>query len=222
MTDRRIGFGGNLAGFTKSHLLNLYIQAELKFNNGSDLISWDLSEASNDNFVLSRSDVDKLTLTPSGNLTVTGDITAQGGDLFLIDSTTSVSSSVASIALRLNSNVMLDINDSTNLAVMNSDTTINGQVIVNDSSSLASIQLTNSSSGTGASNGAFIELDTIQVNFENKETGGFAFIDSSAAEIFTILDSGNVGIGTAGPLQNLHINDTTTSSFIQLTNTTSG
>ena len=74
MSNQRIGFGGALNGMTKSHLLNLFISDQLKFNNGGDLISWDLQEALNDDFVISRDGTDILTLTPTGDLTVIGSI----------------------------------------------------------------------------------------------------------------------------------------------------
>ena len=74
MSNQRLGFGGALNGMTKSHLLNLFISDQLKFNNGGDLISWDLQEALNDDFVISRDGTDILTLTPTGDLTVIGSI----------------------------------------------------------------------------------------------------------------------------------------------------
>lgn len=152
--------------------------------------------------------------SPLFSLDVNGDVLIQGGDLFLLDADNGVSASPVSIALRLNTNIVLDINDSTGIAAINSNTTINGNLIVNDSSSLAFIQLTNSSSGTGASNGALIELDTIDINFENMETGGFNFINSSSSNVLRILDNGNVGIGTNNPQTLLHINDTTTTTTV--------
>jgi hypothetical protein len=47
-------------------------------------------------------------------------------------------------------------------------------------------------------------------------------VDGSNQERFRITEAGNVGIGTASPVANLHVNSSTTESVLQLTTSTSG
>ena len=86
----------NLAGFTRSHLLDLIIQGELKLNSNGDTGLYSIKEeSSTSNLIITRTtsgtEVTIFTLTPAGNLTITGSISFGSLEItgdFTVDTTT--------------------------------------------------------------------------------------------------------------------------------------
>ena len=95
---------------------------------------------------------------------------------------------------------------------------------VNSGSSSGYIQLVNTNSGTGASNGLEIKLDSggAHVDFTNRENGYMRFLTNNT-ERMRIDNSGNVGIGTSSPNYGLHLNDSADATVrFQMTNSNTG
>jgi hypothetical protein len=67
------------------------------------------------------------------------------------------------------------------------------------------IRLTHQLSGTSFSDGAYFGLDGNNVLFNNAENGDIIFSHSGSVSELKIALNGNVGIGTASPLDKLHV-----------------
>ena len=81
--SNNISNGVSLAGFTRSHLLDLVIQGELKLNSNGDTGLYSIKEeSSTSNFIITRQtpsgETTLFTLTPTGTLTITGGLTITG------------------------------------------------------------------------------------------------------------------------------------------------
>ncbi|WP_291810295.1 tail fiber domain-containing protein, partial [Limnobacter sp.] len=86
---------------------------------------------------------------------------------------------------------------------------------VNSGSSSGYIQLVNTNSGTGASNGFEIKLDSAGslVDLINRENGDMRFLTNNT-ERMRIDSSGNVGIGTSSPSQALEVHGTNSRIYL--------
>ena len=84
------------------------------------------------------------------------------------------------------------------------------------------IQLTNDTTGAGASDGSTISATGNDLYINNKESGNLLFYTNNS-EKARVTSSGNVGIGTTSPSSKLHIEDSISDgSLFKITTSTSG
>ena len=90
-------------------------------------------------------------------------------------------------------------------------TTYDKQLHINASGTGASLKLTDSGSGTGASDGAEVIMYNTNMYVTNREAANM-FLQTSANTRMTIDSAGKVGIGDVSPFSKLHVEDTGWSS----------
>lgn len=188
-------YGGNLAGFSKTHLLNLIIQNELKINSDGDLAEYIITEE-NENFIIKRrtpsADTTIFTLDPSGNLTITGSLSASSlvaNGIQDVDNTTSITTGSETLTFTTNSNERMRIT----------------------SGGLVGIGTNNPSQKLDVVGDIFIRNSPISRLFF---VDGADYLESdgtdmrlvvNSAEIIRFKNGGNVGIGSNNPTEKLDI-----------------
>jgi hypothetical protein len=80
----------------------------------------------------------------------------------------------------------------------------NSELHINATDTVARMNLTNTSTGTTSSDGSYIEQSSITLHLNNQENGHIN-LSTNDTQRMTILNTGNVGIGTTGPDSDLEI-----------------
>ena len=83
--------------------------------------------------------------------------------------------------------------------------------------SYARFALTNSQTGNGSSDGLIFQMENLNSIIKNQENGTLGFGTNGRETDILIDSSGNVGIGTASPSANLHVQNTSTATLKVIT-----
>ena len=141
--------------------------------------------------------VDRLKVNTDGHIDIAGNLDVGAG----IDVTGSITGT---------GDLTIDTNtlhvDSTNNRVGIGTTSPNYELQVNDPSATVSVlQLTNTTTGSGAGDGFLVYNNGLHALISNEEAGDLR-LQTSGLQRLTIDSSGNVGINTNGPSRRLNLN----------------
>jgi len=200
----------SLNGFTKQHILDLYIQNTLNIDSNGDNTKWIIQEADNGDLQFIYDGVIIFTID-----TITGGAVSSIQDA---DNTTSITTQAIAenLVFTTNSNERMRI-DSNGLVGLGIAIPTSRLHIHEPTAITSRLQLTNSVSGSTINDGIYLGIDASQqALFFNQETTSMIFGTNNTARL-TIESGGdlripnNVSIGTNNaPLINLAIGDANT------------
>ena len=176
-----MNFGPALNGFTRQHLLDLIIQNELHFNNG-DLLDFTMMEDVNDNFIIQRNGTTIFTLTPTGNLTISGTFTV--GSLIIdriqdADNTTSIALTDTAETIQFTTN-SIERASITSAGLF----TVDGNINTGGSLLVGGVFTLNRTTGLNIGSGAVIVINSTTALTET--TLGTSVVNSSLTNVGTL------------------------------------